>query len=527
MVTRISTSANTNAIVQRMLEQQQRVNDLQTQSATGVKSQDYVGISQDVSRLLSVENERDRIQNYSNNNASVTTTLNTQLTAVKSIDDAARSMRSELITFSGHDLSSQSPTTQLSAQDIQEKAFSALSNIAYFLNQKVDGKYVFGGGRSDTPPVDFPYDSLKKFQETFDGISKVFPSTRVANLVDMSFKSQTVSYAPSTVGTNTYSEMTNGAGAGSFVTQSLTGSQFGSMVFTNVGANGKITATTPGAFKSLQVGQSFFVNNTDPSQGGSTANNGVYTITAVSSDGNTITLDQNVNAGTEPVGSASIGLTVPNGTTMAMTGSTAGNNGAYTISWPSNADLTAAGYNLGSGQLVNGSTLLISPQTVSNATEVISLDSTSFLKGSSLTTKQKISDTQFINLDVTGLDPAFEKVIRGLGVLAQGDLLNNPTRANDALTFVNDAIEHSSLQPTEERSDLQNVQDRISLTLKQLNDTKSQQAEFLTFLNTRKDQIEGADPTETAVRLNSESSSLQVSYATLSRISKLSLLEYL
>ena len=74
MVTRISTAANTNAIVQRMLEQQQRVNDLQTQSATGVKSQDYVGISQDVSRLLSVENERDRIQNYTNNTASGTTT---------------------------------------------------------------------------------------------------------------------------------------------------------------------------------------------------------------------------------------------------------------------------------------------------------------------------------------------------------------------------------------------------------------------------------------------------------------------
>ena len=39
MVTRISTAANTNAIVQRMLEQQQRVNDLQQQAATGVKSQ--------------------------------------------------------------------------------------------------------------------------------------------------------------------------------------------------------------------------------------------------------------------------------------------------------------------------------------------------------------------------------------------------------------------------------------------------------------------------------------------------------
>ncbi len=525
MVTRISTAANTNAIVQRMLEQQQRVNDLQMQASTGVKSQDYVGIAQDVSRLLSVENERDRIQNYANNNASVATTLSTQLTAVKSIDDSARGMRSELLTFTGHDLTSQSPITQTQVQDIQEKAFAALSNISYFLNQKVDGKYVFGGGRSDVPPIDFPYDSLNQFQQTFDGIGKVFPSTRVANLVDMSFQNQTVNYQPKTFGSNTYTEMS--AAAGTFTTQTLTGSQFGSMVFTNVGANGKITATTPGAFKALQVGQTFFVNNTDAGQGGTTGNNGVYTITAVSADGNTITLDQNVNAGVEPAGAANIALTVPNGTTMAMTGSTAGNNGAYTMKWPSNAELTAAGYNLGSGQVVDGSILLTSPQVVSTAVEVISLDSTSFLQGSALTTKQKISDTQFINLDVTGLDPAFEKLIRGLGVLAQGDLINNATRAGDALTFINDAIEHSTLQPTEMRSDLQFVQDRISLNLKQLNDTKDQQAEFLTFLENRKSQIENVDPTETAVRLNSESNSLQVSYATLSRISKLSLLDYI
>jgi flagellin-like hook-associated protein FlgL len=525
MVTRISTTANVDAIVQRMLDQQTRVNDLQQQVATGVKSQDYVGVSSDAQRLLSIENEIGRVQNYLNNNGAVSTTLNVQLSAAQGIDTAARNMRSELLTFAGHDLSSGSPITQTQVQDIQEKAFNALSQIAFFLNQKVDGKYVFGGGRSDTPPINFPYDSLSQFQQTYDGIGKVFPSSRVANLVDISFPNVSVNYQSVTVGGNPYNEVS--AGAGSFITQNLTTSAFGTLVFTNVGANGKITATTPGAFKSLQVGQTFLLNNTDPGQGGATANNGVYTITAVSPDGNTITLDQNVNAGTEPAGSVNIGLTVPNGTTLALSGSSNGNNGAYTVKWPTNAELAAAGYNLSGGQVADGSILLTNPPVVSATSETVSLDSTAFMQGSSLTTFQKISDTQSIKLDVTGLDPAFEKLIRGLGVLAQGDLIKNPTRAQDALTFVNDAIEHSSLQPTEERSDLQSVQDRISLNLKQLKDMHDQQTEFLTFLQNRRGDIINADPTETAVRLNAESNSLQVSYATLARIQKLSLLNYI
>src|SRR6185437_671866 len=107
-----------------------------------------------------------------------------------------------------------------------------------------------------------------------------------------------------------------------------------------------------------------------------------------------------------------------------------------------------------------------------------------------------------------------EKLIRGLGILAEGNLINNPSRAQDALALVNDSIEHSSLEPTEETSDLQGVQDRISLNLKQLSDTKDQQTQYVTFLQNRADAIDKADPTETAVRLNADSQALQVSYAT-------------
>jgi flagellin-like hook-associated protein FlgL len=525
MVTRIATAANNDAIVARMLAQQSRINDYQQQVSTGFKSQDYVGIASDSFRLLNIEGQQTRLQAYTNNNLSTITTLQTQATSVQAINEQALDIRSELVTLSGQDFSSKSPANVQTIQDIQTKAFAALNQIAYFLNQKVDGKYVFGGARNDQQPVDFPYGSLDQFQQTFDGISTVFPTTRVSDMVNIGFNNVGVSYsAPQTIGSDSYTQIS--AAPGSFITQTLGTAAFDSLNFTNVGSNGKITASSPGAFRSLQVGQTISIDNT----AGSTGNNGIYTITAVSPDGNTITLDQNVQAGVEPTGTpATINLLVPNGTAMAMSGSANGNNRAYTVHWPSNADLTAAGFDFTTDNAIpaDGSSLFVDPTVFNTTPETISLNSTAFLTGTAVPTTQKISDTQTISLDITGLDPAFEKVIRGLGVIAQGDLLDNPDRLTQALGFINDGIEHSSLEPTELQSDLTSVQNKIALNLKTLTDTNDQHNQLLAFLETRQNDIEKADTTETAVRLNAESSALQISYATLAKIQDLSLLNYL
>jgi flagellin-like hook-associated protein FlgL len=92
---------------------------------------------------------------------------------------------------------------------------------------------------------------------------------------------------------------------------------------------------------------------------------------------------------------------------------------------------------------------------------------------------------------------------------------------------LNDAIEHSSLQPTEAPSDLQSVQDRIANNQRALNDAKDVQTQFMAFLEGRQNEIEMADKTEAAVRLQTDSQTLELSYATLSKISQLSLLNYL
>jgi flagellar hook-associated protein 3 FlgL len=132
-----------------------------------------------------------------------------------------------------------------------------------------------------------------------------------------------------------------------------------------------------------------------------------------------------------------------------------------------------------------------------------------------------------VQLDVTGLDPAFEKLTRALGIIAQGDLINNPERVQQALAIINDAIEHSPLQPTEARSDLQSVQDRIAINQRSLAEAKQVQTSFLAFLEGRQNELEKADTTEAAVRLQVDSQVLQISYASLAKIQELTLLNYL
>src|SRR5688572_14612579 len=143
MVSRIGTAANNDILVSRMLQTQQRVNKLQTQLGTGLKSVDYTGLGAQSGQLINIENEKARVQRFLSNNAIANTTLQAQAAAVDGIDSTLRALRSEMLGFTGRDLSDQSPSDQDDVKDIQAKAFEALSQMQFFLNQKVDGKYIF------------------------------------------------------------------------------------------------------------------------------------------------------------------------------------------------------------------------------------------------------------------------------------------------------------------------------------------------------------------------------------------------
>ena len=71
------------------------------------------------------------------------------------------------------------------------------------------------------------------------------------------------------------------------------------------------------------------------------------------------------------------------------------------------------------------------------------------------------------------------------------------------------------------------MQDRIANNVAALATAKDVQTQFSAFLEGRQNDIEKADTTEAAVRLQTDSQTLQISYASISKITQLSLLNYL
>lgn len=532
MVTRIATFANQQALINRMLEVQKRVFDGQTQVGTEKKSQDYIGIASDSFRIINIENEKNRIDRFISLNTSAETTLKAMSTSVRTIDDIVRTFRSSLIEFTGRDLTDQSPQDVSAVKDIQERAFALLNDMEFFLNLKIDGKYVFGGGKSDVPPIQLPYDNVQEFQRDYDGVDVTYAATRAAHLVDGRFNNVSVAnYTQHTYGTPAIDVTQVDSNPNTFQTSLINDSSFGDLTFANPGAgtNATITSSIVGAFSGLEIGQTFLLAGT-----GSGSNNGVYTVTNVSSDGTTITLDQPVLApGIEAAGTGIEMRLVPsNGTTIHLTGSTANNNEAYTVRWPTNAELTTApfnggaGFNLGAGEVVTGNVLFISGQVNSTAPETVNFNTRPYYRGDRLEIEHRVSETRTIKFGVNGLDPAFEKAIRGIGQILQGDLINKQQRAVDALALINDAIEHSPLS-TELAGDLQDVQNRLGINEKVIVDAKDDQKQFMAFLDIRQIELENVDPTEAAVKLNDDVRSLNISFATLSRIQQLSLVNFL
>ncbi len=516
MVTRVGTFATQQALIQRMLEVQKRVYDGQTQVGTEKKSQDYLGIAQDSFRLINIENERSRTERFINNNTSAETNLNSMNASVKSVDDRIRTLRQDLLNFTSRDLTDQSPDDLSAVNDIQERAFAVMNDMEFFLNLKIDGKYLFAGGKTNEPPVSIPYDNVQDFQKDYDGIDVTYPQTRAAQLYAASFPNVAVSYNNQPAGPPTNASQIT-ANPGTFVTATINDSTFGDLSYGVDGANnGTISSSIAGSFANLEIGQTIMID-----QG---SNNGIFTVTGVSGDGRTLTLDQPLATSTDPTGTGVVfRLVPPNGTTIHISGSDNSNDGAYTVRWPTNAEIAAGAFGTNA---LDGSQIIVTGQIFNQNPETVTLDTRPYYGGDKLETQHRVSETRTIKFGVTGLDPAFEKALRAIGQLLQGDLINNQKRAVDALALLNDAIEHSPSSP-EQAGDLQDIQNRLGINQSVLADAKEDQKQFMAFLEVRQISVENVDATEAAVKLNDDVNALNVSFATLAKVQALSLVNYL
>lgn len=355
-----------------------------------------------------------------------------------------------------------------------------------------------------------------------------------------------------------------GNGAGNLFFDYHAGTQ---VVFTaNGGANDDTIAVqqnggggaVPDVFKGLAVGDTVTIANTG-------SNNTTYTINAISADGSTITVDEvvtnetdfnatfagsnsfahtigtqiNFNAATETIEiQDSGGTAVPGafsqlkaGMQFTVSGVTT-NNGVFTV-----ASVAA-----------NGSSVTVTQDITVNETDndgarvrsfaaAGTIAATPYYAGDTVTTTHRTSELRSFENELTAIDPAFEKAIRGMMIILQGKygtaggLDENPERVSQAKYLIESSLEFtvSGTPPfgTELTSSIEQVQQNIGFNQVLLNRQNALHKDFIGFIDSSVADIENADPLATITRLLDDQRALEASYQTFARIRQLSLTNFL
>lgn len=142
---RVASFSHQRQMISQALAVQSKVATAQIETATGLKSTDYKGIADDTRKLVTLEGELERAQQYIDNGEVVAGRIDTMYGAVSQIVDIASDARawlSEALSDSG------------SVTSFNQQGQAALEEVAALLNTQQDGRYLFGGSQTAQPPVD-------------------------------------------------------------------------------------------------------------------------------------------------------------------------------------------------------------------------------------------------------------------------------------------------------------------------------------------------------------------------------------
>jgi flagellar hook-associated protein 3 FlgL len=146
MIYRVSTFGTHELSIYNAMNTQSRLQEGLISSTTGMKSQDYAGLSVDARRLLSMESTVSRINAYERNISSVERRLQAMETNVSQMHDIASEAKTLLVNA-------------LNAEDseelqIDDRASDMLEQVAGLLNLKFEERYLFAGSRTNVEPID-------------------------------------------------------------------------------------------------------------------------------------------------------------------------------------------------------------------------------------------------------------------------------------------------------------------------------------------------------------------------------------
>jgi len=303
------------------------------------------------------------------------------------------------------------------------------------------------------------------------------------------------------------------------------------------------------ALSTLTVGATITIS-------GTAQNNGTYTVAAVAANGDTADIvpkkltDEGTAAtptstftgaqtfavvvGGDDTITAVAGAysNVKAGMSITIAGATnAGNNTNFTVT-----SVAADGSSISVRETVIAETSGAgSTAIVSNADGTIA--SKSYYAGDDLTVTHRVDENRSLQFDLNGLDPAFEKAIRAMAIIAQGEfgteggLDQNISRVENSIYLLESAYDGTvaGTPPygTEQTSSIRDLLITSGYQKVLLNQTTESHKTYTGFIEGQIANIENADPLETITQLLDDQRALEASYQTLARIRELSLINYM
>jgi flagellin-like hook-associated protein FlgL len=224
--------------------------------------------------------------------------------------------------------------------------------------------------------------------------------------------------------------------------------------------------------------------------------------------------------------------TLQQGATIEISDSP-GNAGRYTIAAKiSDEEIRIAGV-----LAVGSATLTVAGSVVDEAAVAATLTVQTWYGGDQLGSHHRLDDRRAVTLDVTAIDPAFEKALRGMAIIAQGadgtagGLEANPQRIEEALSLLNGALEasaaSSSAYGSEEAAVLDDVSMRLGYAQVLVAATGESHRHLKALMDERISRLETVEPTEAITRLLDETRALEASFQALARVRELSLIKFL
>lgn len=148
MVTRVGSYAQQNLLIAQTMKTQSYLYERQDQIATGKVGRTYQSVVQDSQRLVTIENQLSRADQYVRNIGVAEKRITLMNDAVEGISDAATTMHGLLSQRSGD-----SKKYYENDLALQQQARNLRELVVDMLNTRDDSRYLFAGGQTDERPV--------------------------------------------------------------------------------------------------------------------------------------------------------------------------------------------------------------------------------------------------------------------------------------------------------------------------------------------------------------------------------------